>query len=149
MKIGLVCSAGGHLSQLLLLRQKWTHHDVFWVTLDKLDARTKLAEDRVYYAHGPTNRNLGKAWKNLSLARSVLTDERPDVLVSNGAGVAVPFFVVARRRSIPTVFIEVYDRVEVPSLTGALLAPITSAVVAQWPEQLDAYPHATLLGPML
>jgi UDP-N-acetylglucosamine:LPS N-acetylglucosamine transferase len=83
------------------------------------------------------------------LAARVLAAERPDVLVSCGAAVAVPFFLVARVRGIPTVFIEVYDRVDRPSLTGALLAPLATEVVAQWPEQLDAWPHATLLGPIL
>lgn len=149
MKVGLVGSAGGHLAQLLLLRPFFERHEAFFVTLDKPDARARLQGERVYWAHGPTNRDPMKALQNLRLARRVVRDEAPDVLVSNGAGVALPFFVAARRRGIPTVFIEVYDRIDTPSLTGALLAPLCSAVVAQWPEQLQAYPDAHLLGPML
>ena len=149
MKIGLICSAGGHLSQLLRLRPHWSAHDLFWVTLDKADAREKLASERCYFAYGPTNRSLSAAARNWRLARRVLTAEAPDVLVSNGAGVAVPFFVEARRLDIATVFVEVYDRVETPSLTGALLSPLATAVVAQWPEQTGAYPDAELLGSIL
>ena len=36
------------------------------------------------------------------------------MVVSAGAGVAFPFFVVAWMMRIPTVFIEVYDRVDSP-----------------------------------
>lgn len=149
MKVGLVCSAGGHLAQLLWLHPFWSAHDRFWIVLDKPDARERLAGERTYYAHGPTNRAPVTAVRNLALAHQVLGQERPDVIVSNGAGIAVPVFLEAHRRGIPTVFLEVYDRIERPSLTGAMLAPLATRIVAQWPEQLDAYPHADLLGPML
>ena len=149
MKILLVGSAGGHLAQLLLLAPYWTHHELVWVTLDKPDARARLTGQAVHWAHGPTGRSASMALRNLALARRVLRQERPDVIVSNGAGVALPFFVVARARGIPTVFFDVYDRIDAPSLTGALIAPLASAVVAQWPEQLASYPDAHLLGPML
>lgn len=149
MKILLVSSAGGHLAQLLLLEPFWSRHERVWVTLDKSDARSRLGGERVIYAHGPTNRAARIALRNFSIARQVIRDEAPDIVLSNGAGVAVPFFVVARARGIPTVFFEVYDRIDRPSLTGALLAPIATQVVAQWPEQLRAYPDAQLLGPML
>jgi beta-1,4-N-acetylglucosaminyltransferase len=149
VKVGLVGSAGGHLAHLLMLRPFWSGHDRFWVTPDKPDATARLAGERRYVCFGPTWRSPSAAARNLALAARVLAAERPDVLVSCGAAVAVPFFLVARVRGIPTVFIEVYDRVDRPSLTGALLAPLATEVVAQWPEQLDAWPHATLLGPIL
>lgn len=145
----MVSSAGGHLAQLLLLRPFWEHHERVWVTLDKPDARERLAGERVYWAHGPTNRAARIALRNLSVARRVFREQRPDILLSNGAGVAVPFFAMARLKGVPSVFFEVYDRIDAPSLTGALVAPLATAVVAQWPEQLDSYPHAHLLGPML
>ncbi len=149
MRLLLVTSAGGHLSHLLRLRPFWACHPRAWVSLDKPDARERLAGERVTWAHGPTNRSLRALGRNLGLAQRVLRQERPDVVVSAGAGVAVPVFLAARQRGVPTVFIEVYDRIDTPSLTGALLAPLATAVVAQWPEQLRAYPGAHLLGPLL
>jgi len=149
VKLLLVSSAGGHLAQLLLLRPFWEKHERVWVTLDKPDARQRLVGEHVVWAHGPTNRAARIALRNLDVARRVFADERPDVLLSNGAGVAVPFFVMARLRGVPSVFFEVYDRIDAPSLTGALVAPLATAVVAQWPDQLDSYPDAHLLGPML
>ena len=111
-RVLLVCSAGGHLTQLLRLRPWWEHHDRTWVTFDKADARSHLAGERTVWAHHPTTRNIPNLLRNLVLARKVLRDERPDVVVSDGAGVAVPFFWLARRMGVATVYVEVFDRVE-------------------------------------
>jgi len=148
VKIGLVCSAGGHLTQLWWLRSWWSQHQRFWVSFDMLDARTRLADERVYWGHHPTNRSLPNAARNLVLARQVLERERPDVLVSNGAGIALPFFVVGRAMGIGLVFLEVYDRIDAPSLTGRLLRPLADEVVIQWEGQRAAYPEGRLLGPI-
>ncbi|MGB3763550.1 MAG: hypothetical protein WA966_10020 [Ornithinimicrobium sp.] len=50
---------------------------------------------------------------------------------------------------IPTVFIEVYDRVDSATMTGRLCGPFTTRQIVQWPSQLESYPHATLVGPLL
>ena len=55
----LVCSTGGHLLQLVALRDAWEGFSRVWVTFDKSDARSLLADERVTFAHGPTNRNFG------------------------------------------------------------------------------------------
>ena len=52
----LVCSTGGHLLQLVALRESWQDYSRAWVTFDKSDARSLLEGERVYFAHGPTNR---------------------------------------------------------------------------------------------
>ena len=59
---------------------------------------------------------------------------------------AVPFFLTARAMGIPTVFMEVYDRVESPTLTGRLLQPIATKTLVQWPEQRAFYPRAVCVG---
>src|SRR5262245_23686724 len=55
----LVCSTGGHLLQLLALRDAWDGFSRLWVTFDKSDGRSLLADERVVFANGPTNRNFG------------------------------------------------------------------------------------------
>jgi len=49
----LACSAGGHLLQLLLLRDAWEGRAHLWVTHNKEDARSLLADETVVFAHGP------------------------------------------------------------------------------------------------
>ena len=71
---------------------------------------------------------------------------RPDVVVSDGAGVAFPFFIVARLLRIPTVYLEVYDRIDSPTLTGRLCRPLSSLFLVQWEEQSRFYPGARVIG---
>ena len=62
-------------------------------------------------------------------------------MVSTGAAVAFPFFIVAKVMRVPTVYIEVYDRLDSPTLTGRLCRPITDLFCVQWEEQTRFYPR--------
>lgn len=124
-------------------------HERTWVTFDKTDARSTLAGERVVYAFHPTTRHLGNLVRNAVLARKTLDRHRPDVVVSTGAGVALPFFVLARSRGIPTVYLVVYDRVDSTTLTGRLCHRFSSAFCVQWPEQVPLYDGAELVGSVL
>jgi UDP-N-acetylglucosamine:LPS N-acetylglucosamine transferase len=147
-RVLFVSSSGGHLSQLLQLRPWWEQHERQWVTFDLPDARSKLQGEVLVPAHHPTTRNLRNLALNVPLARLVITQFKPDVIVSNGAGVAVPFFVLAKRAGIPTVYLEVYDRIDSRTLTGRLCRPFTTRFLVQWPEQQDLYPGSILIGPL-
>lgn len=148
MKVGLISSSGGHLTHLRWLEPWWREHERFWVSFQTPDAEAALAGERVVWAHHPSNRDLPNLGRNLGLAWRTLRRERPDLLVSTGAGVAVPFLGVGGALGIPCVYIEVYDRIDRPSLSGRLLRGWVDAVVIQWEAQRRAYPDGVLLGPM-
>lgn len=146
MRMLLVASTGGHLTQLLLLEDLWRKHERHWVTFEKQDAVSSLAGETVSWAHHPTTRNLPNAWRNLRLAHRVVDRFRPDVVISSGAGVAFPFFLVARSRRVRTVYVEVFDRIEHPTLTGSLCYPLTDLFALQWLEQKRQYPDGKVIG---
>lgn len=146
MKIGLVGSSGGHLTHLVLIREWWGAHERFWVTFDKEDSRTALSEEKTYWCHHPTNRNLKNLLKNTWLAWKILRKEKPDVIISTGAAVAVPFFYIGKLLGSKLVYIEVYDRISSPTITGKLVYPITDAFIVQWEEQRKFYPKSKHLG---
>jgi UDP-N-acetylglucosamine transferase subunit ALG13 len=148
-KVLLACSTGGHLAQLLRLDHWWSRHDPVWVTFDKVDARSLLAGQKTVWAHHPTTRNIPNLARNLALAWRVLRRERFDVIVSDGAGVAVPFFWLSRLFGIVTVYIEVYDRIDLATVTGRLCQPVTDLFLLQWPEQRAQYPHGVVVGKLL
>lgn len=147
----LVCSTGGHLLQLLALRGAWEGYSRIWVTFDKSDARSLLADEPVVFAHGPTNRNFGLlAVKNLLLnlrtALRLLRVARPKVVVTTGAGVAVPFAWIGRALGARVVYVESLTRIERPSLSCRLIAPVASRIYAQWPELTEAVPRSRYVG---
>ncbi|AKP04363.1 UDP-N-acetylglucosamine:LPS N-acetylglucosamine transferase (plasmid) [Companilactobacillus farciminis] len=146
MKICLVGSSGGHLTHLHLLSEFWGKHDRFWVTFNKEDARSILKGERIYNCYFPTNRNLINLFRNTILAIRVLYKERPDVIISSGAAVAVPFFYIGKLFGAKTVYIEVFDRIDKPTLTGKMVYPITDLFIVQWEEMKKVYPKAINLG---
>jgi len=44
------------------------------------------------------------------------------------------------------IYIEVFDRVDKPTLTGRLVYPIVDEFIVQWEEQLKVYPKAKNFG---
>lgn len=134
MKVCLVGSSGGHLTHLYLLRKFWEKEDRFWVTFQKEDAVSILKEEQMYPCYYPTNRNLKNLLKNTFLAIKILKKERPDLIISSGAAIAVPFFYIGKLFGAKTVYIEVFDRIDKPTLTGKLVYPITDKFIVQWEE---------------
>lgn len=148
MRVLLVGSSGGHLAQLLCLRDWWSGHERHWVTFQTADATSKLSDESVSWAHYPTTRNVPNLVRNTGLARRVLKEFRPDVVVSTGAAVAVPFFWLSRMQGIASVYLEVYDRVDSATLTGRLCRPVSDLFLVQWAEQRRLYTSSVVLGPV-
>ena len=148
-RVLLVSSSGGHLLQLHRLAPWWRKHDRLWVTFDTPDATSLLADEELVPAHHPTTRNLRNLARNAVLACRVLATFRPTIVVSTGAAVAFPFFVLARLLGIRTVYVEVYDRIDLPTLTGRLCYPFSSLFLIQWDDQRRFYPRSELIGRLL
>lgn len=142
----LVCSAGGHLLQLFMLREAWRGLSVAWVTLDREDARSLLARESVVFAHGPTTRNIPNLLRNLRLALGLVRRTRPRAIVTTGAGLAVPFAWIGRLFGAKVVYIESFTRIERPSLSCRLVRPVASAVYVQWPEMASKLDGSRYVG---
>jgi UDP-N-acetylglucosamine:LPS N-acetylglucosamine transferase len=134
VELMLVCSTGGHLLQLVGLRDAWQGHTRVWITHDHSDTRSLLDRETVVVAHYPTQRNLPNLARNLVLAWRVVRDLRPSVVLTTGAGVAVPFAWIGRLFGARVVYVESLTRVRTPSLSFRLIAPVASRAYAQWPE---------------
>ena len=137
MKIALVCSHGGHLTETMQILPAFEGHELVFATYHS--ARDADVE-KLGRAHFTENIGLNP-WRMLKAffwAWQVLRREKPDVLLSLGAEIAVPFFYIGRLLGIRTIFIESWCRVENLSLTGRLLYPIADVFLVQWPQLLDA-----------
>ena len=146
LEVLLVCSSGGHLLQLVSLREAWDGFGRAWVTFDKSDARSLLQGETVYFAHGPTNRNVPNLMRNLFLAWRLLRRLRPKVVLTTGAGVAVPFAWIGRLLGARVVYVESFTRIDEPSLSCRLIAPVAARLYVQWPELAAVLPRARYVG---
>jgi UDP-N-acetylglucosamine:LPS N-acetylglucosamine transferase len=80
----------------------------------------------------------------------ILRREKPAVVLSMGAEIAIPFFYCARLLGINTVFIESWCRVQTLSRTAKLVYPVADVFWVQWPQLLDRCgPKAQFKGAVL
>ena len=148
LEVLLVCTAGGHLLQLHTLREVWEGYDHAWVVAahEGTDVQSLLAEEDVTFAHSPADRNLKNLARNLRLAWRLLGRRRPDVMLTTGAAVAVPFAWVGRLRGVKVVYVESLARAESPSLSCRMIAPVATRLYVQWPELQGKLPRARYAG---
>ncbi|MBT2701017.1 UDP-N-acetylglucosamine--LPS N-acetylglucosamine transferase [Bacillus sp. ISL-40] len=146
MKVCLVGSSGGHLTHLYMLKPFWENKERFWVTFDKEDARSLLNGEKMYPCYFPTNRSLKALFINTKLAIKVLIKEKPDLIISSGAAVAVPFFYLGKLFGAKTIYIEVFDRIDKSTVTGKMVYPVTDKFIVEWEEMKQIYPKAVNLG---
>jgi hypothetical protein len=149
MKIVFACSAGGHLAQLLQLRPWYEHHERTWVTFELPDAVSLLGDEDAVWAYHPTTRNIPNLIRNTWLAWRVLRRTRPDVVVSSGAAIAVPFFWIGKLLRSKTVYVEVIDRIDTRTMTARLCSPVTDLVLAQDEAQRKLFPGCHVIGRLL
>ncbi len=148
-KLALVCSSGGHLFQLLSQCHFWKSKDRFWVSFPTIDAKYLLKDETVFWAHYPTNRSIKNLLRNLILSIKLLKKERPDVIISTGAGVAVPFILVGKLSGIKTIYIESITRSKDLSLTGYLVYTFVDKFLVQWPELAENHKRAEYQGQVI
>jgi UDP-N-acetylglucosamine--N-acetylmuramyl-(pentapeptide) pyrophosphoryl-undecaprenol N-acetylglucosamine transferase len=136
----LVASVGGHLTQMIQLldRVEPKFEKVVWVTSSGPQADVLSRSFCVEEVRAVTPRNLWAALRLLPSAWRIVGEQRPDVVVSTGAAIALPFIVVARLRRTKAVYIESATRLQGPSLTGRLLCMVPGVRrLAQhsWPDR--------------
>ena len=135
MKICLVCSHGGHLTELLQLMEAFQGHETIFVTYDS--ARTRELQ------HKYLLKNIGKSPLRMASAVlsifKILCKEKPNLIVSTGSEIAIPAFYLAKLLRIKTIFIESWTRVVQPSGTGRVVYPVSDVFLVQWERLLSKY----------
>jgi len=146
VKICIVSSAGGHLTEVRMLRGVYERHEHFYVLNERIPLPADMAGRTIFIRHSERD------WLtlvNVFEAVAILRRERPDVLLSTGAGPVVPFALVAKLFRIPVVFIETMTRIQEPSLTGKLMYRLADRFFYQWPTLAKFFPHGTYGGPLI
>jgi UDP-N-acetylglucosamine:LPS N-acetylglucosamine transferase len=103
-------------------------------------------EPDVHWAAYPTVRNVPNLLRNTALAARLLVQNRPDMILTTGAGVAAPFIWLARLLRIPSVYVESITRITELSLTAQMVRPFVSRMLVQWPELTARYPGVLYQG---
>lgn len=146
MRLLLVCNPGGHFSTMLGLKRFWSKHERAWVTYSKFDTDILRGQETVHWVMMQEARMVIRAIINFIKALFILFKYRPDMVISTGASLAVPFIFAAKMLHIKTVYVESISRSEYLSLSGKLIYNIVDELYVQWPNCVTHYPKVKYRG---
>ena len=145
LKICVVSSIGGHLDEAMQLLPVLEAHDWFFVVNAEGELPARLDGRTMRIVHSERD------WKlvvNLWQAARILRTRRPDVILSFGAGPAVPFSLVGKAMGMKIVFVETFAAVTKPTLTGRILYRLADLFVYQWESLGPIYRKGIYGGPV-
>jgi UDP-N-acetylglucosamine--N-acetylmuramyl-(pentapeptide) pyrophosphoryl-undecaprenol N-acetylglucosamine transferase len=145
-RIHLVASQGGHLELLEYLAPAFADVERVWVTeAGSRASDLRSRDERVIEL--PTFNQKNISVRAFVRGSSAAFTERPKVVITTGAGIAIPFVLTSRLLGGRVIFVEDLSRVTNGSLTGRLLSRIAARTYVQWPELLGVYRGATVCDP--
>ncbi|PIN98594.1 MAG: polysaccharide biosynthesis protein [Candidatus Diapherotrites archaeon CG10_big_fil_rev_8_21_14_0_10_31_34] len=145
MKICVACSAGGHLSEIKQIEEYYKKHSHFFITFKRLDSNELAKQNKVFFVVDP-KRNPFDLIHNFIQTFFILIKEKPDAVISTGAGVALPALFISKLMGKKTVFIESFCRINSPSFSGKIAYKFVDLFLVQWKENLNFYPKAKFRG---
>jgi len=145
-KICIVSSCGGHLTEVRALRSVYERCEHFYVLNDKIRLPKDMEGKTYFIRHSERDWlffiNLWEAWR-------ILKKERPILILSTGAGPAVPFALIGKFLKISILFIETFTRVREPSLTGKVMYYLADRFFYQWKPLSQFFPGGIHGGPLV
>jgi beta-1,4-N-acetylglucosaminyltransferase len=147
MKICIVSSCGGHLTEVRALKPAYGRYSHFYVLNDEALLPADMEGKTFLIAHSERD---WRFFLNLWEAFRILQREHPQVILSTGAGPAVPFALVGRFLfGCRVVFIETFTRVHHPSLTGRIMYRLADVFFYQRKQLIKYFPKGIYGGGLL
>lgn len=151
VKICFMASGGGHFQELCGLADLAQKYDHFLISTEVNKALAHVCPFQHVYQIDEVGLGL---WKSSPLrvlgtfrqVLRILRRERPNLVISTGAGIAVPGFLAARLLRIRTIYIESYARVESLSLAGRVCYHLASRFLVQHACLARQLPRAVYAG---
>lgn len=143
MKICVVSSCGGHLTEVRVIKSLYERYEHFYVLNDRISLPKDMEGKTYFIRHSERDLlffvNLWEAWK-------IFRKERPDLILSTGAGPVVPFTLVGKIFGIKAIFIEISTQVIKPSLTGRIMYRLADRFFYQWKPLARYFPKGIYGG---
>jgi len=151
IKVCIACSAGGHFSEAIKATKN-IRHEKYYVTYRNALVQEFSKNNKVYFVTHPRHCALILRFflflKNLIQSVLILLKERPDLIISTGADVAVATCIIGKLMGKKLIYIESGGYVTSKSLSGRLVYPFADLFLVQWEPALKNYPKAKYGGPL-
>ena len=158
LRLCLAASGGGHLHELLDLRAFWEEHDRYFVTEPTPIAATLAKSERVHavpaiaYGHlrvRPFRSVVGTTWRNIRDSWRAVAKERPDLVLSTGAGSVFFTVLFAKLRGAKYIHLEAFCRFETPTIFGRLVHRFADAAFVQSKQLAGVWPGVEVFDPFV
>lgn len=147
-KICFISSSGGHLEQLKQLRMVAEKFDHYFV-LPKNASTEKLKEKKYLVGDFYRKNRIQFIFRFVFTAIQqlyIFIKERPDVVITTGAGVVIPTCLYAHFFKKKLIYIESFARMKSLNETAKLLNKYSTMFIVQWKELLEIAPNAVYGG---
>jgi beta-1,4-N-acetylglucosaminyltransferase len=151
-KVLFISSTGGHLSELLQLKDMFNKYHSFIIT-EKTKATFELSKQfpgkvdyLVYCTKAKLLSYIYKFPYNCLKSFYLYFKIKPDVIITTGAHTAVPMCYIGKLLGSKIIYIESFANINTKTLTGRLIYPIADMFIVQWESMLKVYPKAKFGG---
>jgi len=149
IKVCIACSPGGHMIQARYLAKAYQKYNYFFFTFSGPVAQG-LSKNQPVRTIPNIVRHNPLTWIIGALCSAyIVAVERPDVVITTGAGVVVFLCIFAKLAGAKLIFIESMAKIERPTLTARILYPFSDLFFVQWPGLLKFFPLARYEGRLL
>jgi beta-1,4-N-acetylglucosaminyltransferase len=142
----LVCTSGGHFATMKSLRSFWSEHERVWVSDRKKDTTILEEGENVHWLPYQAPRDVLALLRNIPETLRILRLEKPDVVISTGASIAINFALMTKIMGKKFIFIESISRSKELSVSGKIVYPLSDEFYVQWDELCEKYPKAIFRG---
>ena len=144
-KICIAASAGGHLTEILQLKEVWKGKEHFFISDKRINALSLSKKEKTYFIL-PPRRSYIRTGIAFIQTFFILLKENPDIIISTGAEIGYPALLLGHYLGKKTIYIETLARVNSPSLCGKLVYGKVDYFYVQWEESKKFFPKAKYVG---
>lgn len=151
-KVMFISSTGGHLSEMLQLKdmfEKYDYHIVTEKTKSTIGLKDKYPGKVDYLVYGTKHNLLKYIFKfsfNILKSLYLFLKIRPKFIITTGTHTAVPMCFIAKMFGSKVIFIETFANSTTKTESGKIVYKIADLFIVQWESMLELYPKAVYGG---
>jgi len=149
LRVCLVASAGGHLSQLLRLADSWAGYDTFFATTTQVAIQSLERYGRAYVVGECNRQHVLRVLRVFLRCIQIVLKERPNVVISTGAAAGCMVCFISKVCGAQVIWIDSLTNVKSLSLSGRMVRHIADLFLVQWPQLAQCYRNVEFCGALI
>jgi len=146
LKVCLAASGGGHISQLLKIKDSCNGHEIFCVTTTQ-HITEQLRKFGNIYVVGESNRQRPlRVLIVLMRCFKIVLREKPSVVISTGAAAGCIMCFLGKLSGAKVIWLDSITNVDRISLSGRMVRYIADLFLVQWPELAEKHSNVEYVG---